>query len=222
MRMNRMGRGECGNGGGGRMGGREFMGRGKHRGMKMAAMMAAGFGESFGDGLGRGGRGGMGGRGFGGRGGGRRRMFAGGELRLVLLRLVADESRHGYDLIKAIEELTGGEYAPSPGVVYPTLSLLLDEGMIVEADGDGARKPFVATDAGRKELDDNAEQVQGLIDRLGSLGEELRTAPVLQIHRAMDNLRGALRTHRHGKLEQAKVEQIVDVLDDAARRIERL
>ncbi len=221
MRMNRMGRGECGNGEGGRMGGRG-MGRGMHRGMKMAAMMAAGFGEGLGEGPGFGGRGGMGGRGFGGRGGGRRRMFAGGELRLVLLRLVADESRHGYDLIKAIEELTGGEYAPSPGVVYPTLSLLLDEGMIAEAEGEGARKPFVATDAGRKELDDNAELVQSLLDRLGALGEELRTSPVLQIHRAMDNLRGALRTHRHSKVDQSKVEAIVDILDDAARRIERL
>ena len=59
-------------------------------------------------------------------GGGRRRMFDGGELRLVLLKLIQDEPRHGYDLIKEIEELTGGAYAPSPGVVYPTLSMLAD------------------------------------------------------------------------------------------------
>ncbi len=63
----------------------------------------------------------------GGRRGRRaRRMFEGGELRLVLLKLIADEPRHGYDLIRAVEELTGGEYAPSPGVVYPTLTLLQD------------------------------------------------------------------------------------------------
>jgi hypothetical protein len=55
-----------------------------------------------------------------------RRMFESGELRLVLLKLIADEPRHGYDLIRAIEALTGGEYAPSPGVVYPTLTLLQD------------------------------------------------------------------------------------------------
>lgn len=150
-------------------------------------------------------------------------MFAGGELRLVLLRLVADESRHGYDLIKAIEELTGGEYAPSPGVVYPTLSLLLDEGMIAEAEGDGPRKPFVATEAGRKELEDNAEQVAALLARLGAIGEQLRASPNLQVHRAMDNLRNALRYQRHkGVAEQGTVESIVDILDDAARRIERL
>ena len=65
------------------------------------------------------------------------RMFEGGELRLVLLKLIADEPRHGYDLIRAIEELTGGEYAPSPGVVYPTLTLLQDMGLIEEAAGEG-------------------------------------------------------------------------------------
>src|SRR4051812_32135574 len=66
-------------------------------------------------------------------GGGRqRRMFDGGELRLVLLRLIADEPRHGYDLIRAIEELTGGAYAPSPGVVYPTITLLDEMGLIEE------------------------------------------------------------------------------------------
>ena len=63
---------------------------------------------------------------------GRKRMFESGEVRLVLLKLIADEPRHGYDLIRAIEDLTGGEYAPSPGVVYPTLTLLQDMGLIEE------------------------------------------------------------------------------------------
>ena len=78
------------------------------------------------------------GRGFGGGregrdGGGRsRRMFDGGELRLVLLKLIADEPRHGYDLIRQIEELTGGAYAPSPGVVYPTITMLDDMGFIAQ------------------------------------------------------------------------------------------
>lgn len=190
--------------------------------MAMRVMMSGGFGSRMGDGFGDRG-GGFGHRGgFGGHGGGRRRIFAGGELRLVLLRLIADESRHGYDLIKAIEELTGGEYAPSPGVVYPTLSLLLDEGLIDQAEGEGARKPFAVTAAGRAELDANADQVAALVERLRSLGEAMQASPILQVRRAMDNLRGALRTHRHGKLDQAVVEQIVDIIDDAARRIERL
>ena len=88
-----------------------------------------------------------------GRRGRRGRMFESGQLRLVLLKLIADEPRHGYDLIRAIEELTGGEYAPSPGVIYPTLTLLQDMGLIEEAPGEGARKPFQVTEEGRKHLE---------------------------------------------------------------------
>ena len=106
-----------------------------------------------------------------GWGGGRRsrrarRMFESGELRLVLLKLIADEPRHGYDLIRAIEELTGGEYAPSPGVIYPTLTLLQDMGHIEEAAGDGPRKRFQATDEGRAHLEERQEEVGGLFERL--------------------------------------------------------
>ncbi len=107
--------------------------------------------------------GGFGGSGRG-RGGGRRgrrgRMFESGELRLVLLKLVADEPRHGYDLIRAIEDLTGGEYAPSPGVVYPTLTLLQDMGLIDEAESEGSRKPFQVTDEGREHLEDRSDEVR--------------------------------------------------------------
>ncbi len=96
-------------------------------------------------------------------------MFESGELRLVLLKLIADEPRHGYDLIRAIEELTGGEYAPSPGVVYPTLTLLQDMGLIEEAAGEGARKPFQITDEGRAHLAERSDEVDGLIARLSDL-----------------------------------------------------
>src|SRR6476660_7688778 len=110
----------------------------------------------------------------GGRGGGRRgrrsrRMFESGELRLVLLKLIADEPRHGYDLIRAVEELTGGEYAPSPGVVYPTLTLLQDMGLIEEAPGEGPRKSFQINDAGRAHLEENADDVEELFERLKRL-----------------------------------------------------
>jgi DNA-binding PadR family transcriptional regulator len=112
---------------------------------------------------------GLAGWGRGRRGRRARRMFESGELRLVLLKLIVDEPRHGYDLIRAIEELTGGEYAPSPGVVYPTLTLLQDMGLIEEAPGEGARKPFQATDEGRKHLGDHSEEVHALLERLQEL-----------------------------------------------------
>ena len=97
-------------------------------------------------------------------------MFDGGELRLVLLKLIADEPRHGYDLIREIESLTGGAYAPSPGVVYPTITLLDDMGFIAQQQSEGAKKAFAITDAGTAELEANAEQVAALIARLTALG----------------------------------------------------
>jgi hypothetical protein len=89
-------------------------------------------------------------RGFGGgRGSGRGagRVLDAAELRLVLLKLIWNEPRHGYELIKAIEALSGGAYAPSPGMVYPTLTLLADQGLVDET-ADGSRKRFTITAAG--------------------------------------------------------------------------
>ena len=160
-----------------------------------------------------------------GRGGRRRgrRMFESGELRLVLLKLVADEPRHGYDLIRAIEELTGGEYAPSPGVVYPTLTLLQDMELIEEAPGEGPRKSFQITEAGRAHLAEREEEVAGLFERLRSLAphEEHSAGPA--IGRAVKNLMTALR-HRVGRegLNDELLHEIAAILDEAAQRIERV
>ncbi|MBU6393580.1 MAG: PadR family transcriptional regulator [Sphingomonadales bacterium] len=197
--------------------------------------MARGFGGGWGH---RGGFGGWGGGedwddegpGFGGRrgrhGGRGGRMFGPGELRLLLLLLLDEQDRHGYELIKAIEELAAGAYAPSPGVVYPTLSLLVDEGMIAEVPGEGARKAFTITDAGRAELAPRLEEAKAIVQRLGDFGKaradaEGRTgSPPLR--RAMANLMIALR-HRAGRgLDEPTAHQIADILDEAARKIERL
>jgi len=161
----------------------------------------------------------------GGRGRGRRarRMFEGGELRLVLLKLIADEPRHGYDLIRAIEELTGGEYAPSPGVVYPTLTLLQDMGFIEEAAGKGPRKPFQATNEGRAHLEERAEEVEGLLERLSDLKPRTDQSAGPAIGRAVKNLMTAL-SHRIGRdgLDEDLLHEIAAILDEAAQRIERV
>jgi len=165
-------------------------------------------------------------KGWGGgrRGGGRgRRMFESGELRLVLLKLIADEPRHGYDLIRAIEELTGGEYAPSPGVVYPTLTLLQDMGLIEEAPGEGSRKPFQATDEGRKHLEENSSDIDDLFERLDEAGSHRRRSHRPEMGRAMANLMAALKNRvAHEGWNEALLNEVVDILDDAAQRIERL
>ncbi|WP_338445316.1 PadR family transcriptional regulator [Pelagerythrobacter marensis] len=159
----------------------------------------------------------------GGRGPRRGRMFGHGELRLALLKLLADEPRHGYELIKAIEELTSGAYAPSPGAVYPTLQLLADEGLIAEQDDASPRKAFRATDAGRAELSDKAEEVEALFERLAAHGEREQGGRSPHLWRAMGNLANVLRHRaRSGKLDQATIDSIVDMIDEMAKRIERL
>ena len=168
------------------------------------------------------------GRGWGGWGGGRRgrdrkRMFSGGELRLVLLKLIADQPRHGYELIKAIEDMTGGEYAPSPGVVYPTLTMLEDMGLIAEKKSKDSKKVFEATDEGRAHLDENPEEVDELIERLEGHGQKRRRGQRPEIGRAIGNLMTALRNRiAHDGWNDELLEEVVDILDEAAQRIERV
>jgi DNA-binding PadR family transcriptional regulator len=149
-----------------------------------------------------------------------------GELRLVLLKLIADQPGHGYQLIKAIEELTQGAYAPSPGVVYPTLSLLADEGAVQEIEGEGSRKAFAITEQGQAELTEKAAEVERIVARLTERAEGHRRGPPPQIARALGNLMMVLRQGKHDTAgEEHSVERhnaIVDILDDAAKRIERL
>ena len=167
----------------------------------------------------RGGRGGWGGR----RGRERKRMFEGGELRLVLLKLIADEPRHGYELIKAVEDLTEGEYAPSPGVVYPTLTMLEDMGLIAEKKSKDSKKVYEATDEGRAHLEENSEEVEVLIERLEGHGHHRRRGQRPEIGRAIGNLMTALRNRitQQGWNEEL-LNEVVDILDEAAQRIERV
>ncbi|HEX8620789.1 MAG TPA: PadR family transcriptional regulator [Allosphingosinicella sp.] len=164
------------------------------------------------------------GQGFGGRGRGRRgRMFESGELRLVLLKLIADQPRHGYDLIRAIEELTHGSYAPSPGVIYPTLTMLQDMGLIQEAAADGPRKAFAITAEGEAHLAERADEVEALFERLTGAGEGKRRAGGRPIQRAVRNLLSAL-WHRvtAEDMGDERLHEIAAILDEAAQRIERL
>lgn len=159
----------------------------------------------------------------GGRGRRRGRMFESGELRLVLLRLVADEPRHGYDLIRAIEDLTGGSYVPSPGVIYPTLTLLEEMGLIEQTPGEGSRKPFQMTDSGRAYLEKNAEEADELIRRLRAMSPSHHRDGGSPVWRAMRNLGMALRNRLHGgDLTEETVHELAALIDEFAQRIERL
>jgi DNA-binding PadR family transcriptional regulator len=196
-------------------------GRGQH------GRHAGGHGRSFrfgpfdfdfdSDGAGRGGWGG------GRRGRERKRMFSGGELRLVLLKLIADQPRHGYELIKAVEDMTGGEYAPSPGVVYPTLTMLEDMGHITEKKSKDSKKVYAATDEGRAHLDENSTEVDELIERLEGHAQHRRRGQRPEIGRAIGNLMTALRNRiAHDGWNEQLLNEVVDILDEAAQRIERV
>lgn len=161
----------------------------------------------------------------GGRGRRKRRgrMFGTGELRLALLALIAEEKRHGYELIKAIEDMTGGSYAPSPGAVYPTLQMLADEGKITEAKSKDAKKPFKATDEGTAELEERKDEVDALMARLGKHGERAEKVKSPDLFRAMGNLANVLRNRaRAGTLDKDVMDEIVDIIDEVAKRVERL
>jgi DNA-binding PadR family transcriptional regulator len=172
-------------------------------------------------GFGRGGEG-MGRDGLGHDGRGRHRMFEGGELRLVMLLLMENEPRHGYDLIREIETRTGGAYAPSPGIVYPTLTLLEEIGQVESRASEGAKKLYAITDAGKSHLAENRATAETALARLEALrqrGAPFDAGPVM---RAMTNLKTALQQRVAGKPEKELLFSIADIIDEAARKIERL
>jgi DNA-binding PadR family transcriptional regulator len=169
-------------------------------------------GGGFGRGMGRGGEGGR-----------RGRVFDSGELRLVILKLIEEAPRHGYDLIREIEERTGGAYAPSPGVIYPTLTLLGDMGLIEEAASEGTKKQFAITEAGSAELAAKADEVKTLLDRLSQMGKQRAKTDGAPIRRAMGNLRAVLQNRLVGDDVTAEtLHDVAAILDEAAQKIERL
>ena len=157
-------------------------------------------------------------RGRRGRGG---RFFDQGDLRLVILALLAEQPRHGYELIKAIEERLGGAYAPSPGVVYPTLTWLEELGYaaLVEAESSN-KKLYSVTPEGLEYLEKNRGQVDGIFARMDQAGGQGDFAP--RIMRAMGNVKMALRLRlSSGPLSTEQVDKIAAALDAAALEIER-
>jgi DNA-binding PadR family transcriptional regulator len=148
------------------------------------------------------------------------RFFDHGDLRFVVLKLIADHPRHGYELIKAIEEQAGGAYTPSPGVIYPTLTLLEETGLVT-SEADGGKKLYSITPEGEAQLTAAEGQVKGIFQRMA---EAASASAVFspQILRARENLRTALR-HKltGGALSKDQIAAICDALDAAAKAVER-
>lgn len=154
------------------------------------------------------------------RGGGHRRLFDYGELRLLVLALIAEEPRHGYELIKAIEDRFAGSYSPSPGVIYPTLSWLEDMGYSAITVEAGGRKRHSITPEGEAFLTANKALASELMTRArGGMGRGCAPAPVV---RAMENLKTALRLRmRGGEIDPETAQKIAAAIDAAALAVEQ-
>jgi DNA-binding PadR family transcriptional regulator len=226
------GRGGCG----ARHHGRHFEGREEHHGPRggyeggYESIRGGGF-EGPGGGHGRGGHGfggpgGFGrdfGRGFGREfGQGRERMFDAGEIRLVILRLLSGEPSYGYQLIKTMEARLGGGYTPSAGVVYPTLTMLEEEGLIAASETSG-KKVYSVTEEGLKYLEANKERVGQLFERLEETGRGFRRGRSPELMKAFMDLRGAVTSkvwRRNATPEQIK--KVAEAIHKAAEEIDKL
>ncbi len=174
----------------------------------------AGFG-GFGSG-----RGGFGfdpraGFGFGGprgrRGGGRRGKR--GDVRAAILVLLAERAMHGYEMIQEISDRSGGLWRPSPGSVYPTLQLLVDEGLIVGTESDGSKRLFELTDDGRAA----AEKVE--TPPWEEIAEGWKQDPgQANLHTAVSQLMGAVAQSAFAATEEQQ-QRIVDIVNNARREV---
>jgi len=157
-------------------------------------------------------------------GGGRRQRFFGhGELRLVILDILTRNASHGYELIKEIENMTQGNYTPSPGVIYPTLDFLQDQTFITITEEETGRKKIAITLAGQHWLDENLEHLENIQLRIKArcVGFQLRKNP--QMKRALDNFKAVLDLRvNQGELSDAQLKQIIGVIDRAALEISQL
>ncbi len=187
-------------------------------------------------------RGRHGGFGFGGRHGGETggmgpddmragRMLAQGDLRLIALALIAEAPRHGYELIKLVEEKTADWYSPSPGIVYPTLTYLEEAGYVTVST-EGSKKLYTITGEGRTYLTANRALVDAVLDRLTALGERVnrmrraargdrdnrRALPPL-VEAAFDHLRETVSKRLDSDADDEA--RLVEILARAATELQR-
>jgi DNA-binding PadR family transcriptional regulator len=161
------------------------------------------------------------------------RMLATGDLRLIALGLIAEQPRHGYEIIKVLEDKTAGWYSPSPGVVYPTLTFLEEAGYVT-AQTEGAKKLYTITEEGRAHLAENRDFVDAVLERMAALGERVTSmrrrfgrgedaddrssAPPL-VRAAFDNLRTVAMQRIEDDADAET--KIVEVLARAAQEIRK-
>jgi DNA-binding PadR family transcriptional regulator len=166
--------------------------------------------------------------GFGPRGffwtgprGRRRRVFESGDMKYVILKLLKDKPRHGYEVMKELEEQLHGCYSPSPGTVYPTLQWLEDGGLVQAKDVDG-KKVYEITDAGRKFLDEHRDVVDDIFDRVRDAVDRALGGGMADVNRSLGRLvKTVYRTGWRARDDVAR-ERLVTILDRVAAEVEAL
>jgi DNA-binding PadR family transcriptional regulator len=154
---------------------------------------------------------------------GRGRFFDAGELRLVILQLISEKPSYGYEIIKAIEERLSGGYAPSPGVIYPTLTLLEEEGLATVTATEGGKKMYAATEEGKAHLKTNQVELKAILGRMQEAGRVFGRRRSPQVMRAIMSFRFALRMRmERGNLTAEQLGKIAEAIDAAARAIDEV
>ena len=161
------------------------------------------------------------GRGHFGRGGGGGRIFGPGDLRLVLLALIKEKPRHGYELIKELEQKFGGTYAPSPGSVYPTLTLLEELGQLRATTSEGTKRLFEITAEGVRYLRENEAALNSALSRMEMAARAVSgETPPSDLHHAMHTLKASILFHRGG-WDDKETERVRRIIEGAADAITR-
>jgi DNA-binding PadR family transcriptional regulator len=156
-----------------------------------------------------------GGPGFRGRG---PKIFEAGAMRYIVLQLIAEKPRHGYEIIKAIEDLIGGGYSPSPGVIYPLLSMLQDQGYVTVI-ADGNKNLHTITPEGQAFLEENRAFVDAIKDRMSSKGRG-STGDIRHSIKDLLFLMQRLRGHSLTPEKLAKIQAILkQAMDDISAQM---
>ena len=151
------------------------------------------------------------------------RMFEQGGLKFVILRLLDEKPRHGYEIIKELEERSGGRYTPSPGTVYPTLTMLEEMGFASASVEEGGKKVYAITEAGRQHLAENKGAVDEVIDRLAQVGASIFGEQMRPAHEAMAGLgRTYMHITMHRTADPGYVTKVVEILKRATADLEAL
>ena len=150
----------------------------------------------------------------------RTRVFDHGDLRLVIMALLEEKPRYGYEIIKALEERVGEGYSPSPGVVYPTLTLLEEVGHATVSEEHSGRKLYTLTDEGKADLQANRATVEAIFARVSESAPRRGAPP--QVRRAVENLFAAVRIRLRSKpVTEDQIRAIADAIDAAAKAVEQ-